>query len=125
MSPYNECCLPEGALCPKPFTLTSSETCVIKYPDTIVDIVEPNSPPYSVIYPGPTLTTFPQQTLVGTTALFNNRNLLCSGGSPGFRDVCGSGTACNSALPGHDAGNFNSFPPHMPKQLCCRTFRPA
>ncbi|NXC47528.1 KRFJ protein, partial [Penelope pileata] len=78
-----------GVRCPEPFALTSSETCVIKYPDTIVDIVDPDSPPYSVIYPGPTLTTFPQQTIVGTTALFDVGNLLGSRGSLGFRGMCG------------------------------------
>ncbi|NXE16986.1 KRFJ protein, partial [Lophotis ruficrista] len=95
MSPYNECCLPPGVTCPEPFAVTSSDTCVIKYPDTIVDIVDPDSPPYSVIYPGPTLTTFPQQTIVGSTALFDVRNLLSSRGPLGFRGACGSGTACN------------------------------
>ncbi|NXT96231.1 KRFJ protein, partial [Anhinga rufa] len=79
-----------GVTCPEPFAFTSNETCVIKYPDTIVDIVDPDSPPYSVIYPGPTLTTFPQQTIVGSTALFDIRNLLRSGGSHGFRGMCGS-----------------------------------
>ncbi|NXE85418.1 KRFJ protein, partial [Cochlearius cochlearius] len=79
-----------GVTCPEPFALTSNDTCVIKYPDTIVDIAEPDSPPYSVIYPGPTLTTFPQQTIVGSTALFDIRNLLCSRGSHGFRGMCGS-----------------------------------
>ncbi|NWS64814.1 KRFJ protein, partial [Chunga burmeisteri] len=73
-----------GVICPEPFALTSSETCVIKYPDTIVDIADPDSPPYSLIYPGPTLTTFPQQTIVGSTALFDIRNLVGSGGSHGF-----------------------------------------
>ncbi|NWH71959.1 KRFJ protein, partial [Piaya cayana] len=79
-----------GVACPEPFAVTSNETCVIKYPDTIVDIAEPDFPPYSVIYPGPTLTTFPQQTLVGTTALFDIRNLFNSRGSLGFRGMCGS-----------------------------------
>ncbi|NXJ72572.1 KRFB protein, partial [Rostratula benghalensis] len=90
MSPY-ECCLPPGLICPEPFALTSNETCVIKYPDTIVDIVEPDMPPYSVIYPGPTLTTFPQQTIVGSTALFDTRNLLGFQGSPRFGGTCGFG----------------------------------
>ncbi|XP_010138087.1 PREDICTED: scale keratin-like, partial [Buceros rhinoceros silvestris] len=76
MSPYNECCLPPGVVCPEPFAVTSSETCVIKYPDTIVDIVDPDSPPYSLIYPGPTLTTFPQQTIVGSTGLLDIRKFL-------------------------------------------------
>ncbi|NWI29727.1 KRFJ protein, partial [Sula dactylatra] len=78
-----------GVTCPEPFAFTSNETCVIKYPDTIVDIVDPDSPPYSVIYPGPTLTTFPQQTIVGSTALFDIRNLLGSRGCHGFRGMCG------------------------------------
>ncbi|NXH18739.1 KRFD protein, partial [Bucco capensis] len=72
-----------GLLCPEPFAITSNETCVIKYPDSRVDIVEPDCPPYSLIYPGPTLTTFPQQTLVGSTALGDLRNFLASKGSPG------------------------------------------
>ncbi|NXP78373.1 KRFJ protein, partial [Ramphastos sulfuratus] len=79
-----------GVLCPEPFALTSNEVCVVKYPDTKVDILDPDLPPYSVIYPGPTLTTFPQQTIVGSTALFDIRNLLGSRGSPGLGDVCGS-----------------------------------
>ncbi|NXI64284.1 KRFJ protein, partial [Anseranas semipalmata] len=78
-----------GVVCPEPFALTSNETCVIKYPDTIVDIVDPDSPPYSMIYPGPTLTTFPQQTIVGSTALFDIGNLLGSRGSLGFGGMCG------------------------------------
>ncbi|NXL93568.1 KRFJ protein, partial [Alectura lathami] len=78
-----------GVTCPEPFAVTSNETCVIKYPDTVVDIVDPDMPPYSVIYPGPTLTTFPQQTIVGSTALFDIGNLLGSRGSLGFRGVCG------------------------------------
>uniref|UniRef100_A0A8C5IVD3 Keratin n=1 Tax=Junco hyemalis TaxID=40217 RepID=A0A8C5IVD3_JUNHY len=78
------CCLPAGLACPEPFAVTRNETCVIKYPDTVVDIVEPDFPPYSVIYPGPTLTTFPQQTLVGSTALLDIRNFLGSQGFLGF-----------------------------------------
>ncbi|NXE57925.1 KRFJ protein, partial [Casuarius casuarius] len=79
-----------GVICPEPFALTSNETCVTKYPDTIVDIADPNSPPRSVIYPGPILTTFPQQTIVGSTALFDLGSLLGSRGSLGFRGLCGS-----------------------------------
>ncbi|NWU94408.1 KRF4 protein, partial [Upupa epops] len=120
MSPYNDCCLPPGVICPEPFALTSNETCVVKYPNTIVDIVEPESLPYSVIYPGPTLTTFPQQTIVGTTALFDIRNLLSSRGSHGFRDKCGSGTTCNLGLSFYDTGNFNPFSPHLSKQFFYR-----
>lgn len=125
MSPYDECCLPPGVVCPEPFALTSNETCVIKYPDTIVDIVEPDSPPYSVIYPGPTLTTFPQQTIVGSTALFDIGNLLGSRGSLGFRGMCGSGTSCNSGLPFFDTGNCNTLSPHFSKPFNYRTCRPA
>ncbi|NXF89688.1 KRFJ protein, partial [Eubucco bourcierii] len=73
-----------GVLCPEPFALTSNEVYVVKYPDTKVDILDPDLPPYSVIYPGPTLTTFPQHTIVGSTALFDIRNLLGSRGSPGL-----------------------------------------
>ena len=125
MSPFNECCLPPGVVCPEPFALTSNETCVIKYPDTIVDIVEPDSPPYSVIYPGPTLTTFPQQTIVGTTALFDISNLLGSRGSLGFRGMSGSGTACNSGLSFFDSGSGNPLSPHFSKPLCFGTCRPT
>ncbi|XP_063277268.1 feather beta keratin-like [Prinia subflava] len=96
MSPFHEFCLPPGLACPEPFAVTRNETCVIKYPDTVVDIVEPDMPPYSVIYPGPTLTTFPQQTVVGSTALLDIQNLLGSRGYPGFGgqpkpclDICG------------------------------------
>ncbi|RLV82478.1 hypothetical protein DV515_00016608 [Chloebia gouldiae] len=84
MSPFHECCLSVGLACPKPFAVTHNDTCIIKYPDTVVDIVKPNFPPYSVIYPGPTLTTFPQQTLVGSTALLDIRNFLGSQGFHGF-----------------------------------------
>ncbi|NWY63708.1 KRFJ protein, partial [Erithacus rubecula] len=92
MSPFHECCLPPGLACPEPFAVTRNETCVIKYPDTVVDIVEPDLPPYSVIYPGPTLTTFPQQTLVGSTALLDIRNLLGPRGFPGFGGTCALGS---------------------------------
>ncbi|NXC09397.1 KRFJ protein, partial [Orthonyx spaldingii] len=78
-----------GLACPEPFAVTCNDTCVIKYPDTIVDIVEPDLPPYSVIYPGPTLTTFPQHTVVGSTALLDVRKFLGSRGSHGFRGRCG------------------------------------
>ncbi|NWX52351.1 KRFJ protein, partial [Steatornis caripensis] len=125
MSPYNECCLPPGVICPEPFALTSNKTCVIKYPDTIVDIVDPDLPPYSVIYPGPTLTSFPQQTIVGSTALINTRNLLCSSGSHGFRGTCCSGTVCNSGLSFYDTGNFNPFSPHLSKPFCYTICRPT
>lgn len=121
MSPY-ECCLPPGLICPEPFALTSNETYVIKYPDTVMDIVEPDLPLYSVIYPGPTLTTFPQQTIVGSTALFDVRNLLGSRGFNGFRGMCGSGTACNSF---YDIGNFNPSFPHLSIPFCYRTCRPT
>ncbi|NXB09825.1 KRFJ protein, partial [Cnemophilus loriae] len=73
-----------GLACPEPFAVTRSDICVIKYPDTVVDIVEPDLPPYSVIYPGPMLTTFPQHTVVGSTALLDIGNLLGSRGSLGF-----------------------------------------
>ncbi|NXC63518.1 KRFJ protein, partial [Aleadryas rufinucha] len=95
MSPFHECCLPPGLACPEPFAVTCNDTCVIKYPDTIVDIVEPDLPPYSVIYPGPTLTTFPQQTIVGSTALLDVRNFLGPRGPHGFRGRCGSGSGFN------------------------------
>ncbi|XP_050186295.1 beta-keratin-related protein-like [Myiozetetes cayanensis] len=88
MSPFHECCLP-GLMCPEPFAVTSNETCVIKYPDTVVDIVEPDHPPYSLIYPGPTLTTFPQRTIVGSTGLLDLRSFLGSRGSLGFRELAG------------------------------------
>ncbi|NXI28094.1 KRFJ protein, partial [Sterrhoptilus dennistouni] len=90
-----EFCLPPGLVCPEPFAVTRNETCVIKYPDTVVDIAEPDMPPYSVIYPGPTLTTFPQQTVVGTTALLDIRNLL---GFHGFGGRFGSGSGFDAAL---------------------------
>ncbi|NXF13362.1 KRFJ protein, partial [Smithornis capensis] len=79
-----------GLMCPEPFAVTSNETCVLKYPDTVVDIVEPDLPPYSLIYPGPTLTTFPQQTIVGSTALLDIRSFLASRGSRGFGGMFGS-----------------------------------
>ncbi|NXM23945.1 KRFJ protein, partial [Oxyruncus cristatus] len=78
-----------GLMCPEPFAVTSNETCVIKYPDTVVDIVEPNQPPYSLIYPGPTLTTFPQHTIVGSTGLVDVRSFLGARGSLGFRGMFG------------------------------------
>ncbi|NXS03665.1 KRFJ protein, partial [Oxylabes madagascariensis] len=98
MSPFHGCCLPPGLACPEPFAVTRNETCVIKYPDTVVDIVEPDQPPYSVIYPGPTLTTFPQQTVVGTTALLDIRNLLGSRGCLGFGGRCGPGSGVNAGF---------------------------
>ncbi|XP_057243537.1 claw keratin-like [Malurus melanocephalus] len=81
MSPFHECCLPSGLACPETFTVTRNCTCVVRCPDTVVDIVEPNRPPYTMIYPGPILTTFPQQTLVASTALLDIPNFL---GSHGF-----------------------------------------
>ncbi|NXM70271.1 KRFJ protein, partial [Serilophus lunatus] len=78
-----------GLMCPEPFAVTSNETLVFQYPDTIVDIVEPDYPPYSLIYPGPTLTTFPQQTIVGSTGLLDIRSFLASRGSPGFGGMLG------------------------------------
>ncbi|XP_023797397.1 claw keratin-like [Cyanistes caeruleus] len=96
MSPFHERCLPVGLACPEPFAMTCNDTCVIKYPDTVVDIVKPYLPPYSVIYPGPTLTTFPQQSLVGSRGLLDIRNFLGSQGFHGFGgqpkpclDICG------------------------------------
>ncbi|NXK92467.1 KRFJ protein, partial [Formicarius rufipectus] len=88
-------CLP-GLVCPEPFAVTSNETCVIKYPDTVVDIVEPHHPPYSLIYPGPTLTTFPQQTIVGSGALVDVRSFLGARGPLGFGGMFGSGPAWTS-----------------------------
>ncbi|NXH44266.1 KRFJ protein, partial [Dicaeum eximium] len=98
MSPFHECCLPPGLVCPEPFAVTRNETCVIKYPDTVVDIVEPDLPPYSVIYPGPTLTTFPQQTVVGSTALLDIRNFLSSQGFHGFGGRCGLDWGVNAGV---------------------------
>ncbi|NXP66821.1 KRCL protein, partial [Chloropsis cyanopogon] len=92
MSPFHECCLPGGLACPETFTVTRSTTCVIKYPDTVVDIVKPNRPPYSVIYPGPTLTTFPQQTLVGSTGLPEIRSIMASQGFHGIGGTCALGS---------------------------------
>ncbi|XP_027525314.1 feather keratin Cos2-2-like [Corapipo altera] len=87
MSPFQECCLP-GLQCPEPFAVTCNETCVIQYPDTVVDIVEPHQPPYSLIYPGPRLTTFPQHTIVGSTIL-DVRSFLGARGALGFRELAG------------------------------------
>ncbi|NWH90229.1 KRFJ protein, partial [Aegithalos caudatus] len=117
MSPFHECCLPPGLACPEPFAVTRSDTCVIRYPDTVVDIVEPDMPPYSVIYPGPTLTTFPQQTLVGSTALLDIRNLL---GSLGFGGRCGLGSGVKAGFSFSDA-----FPPHSSRLFSCGTCRPT
>ncbi|NXO13296.1 KRFJ protein, partial [Oriolus oriolus] len=125
MSPFHECCLPAGLACPEPFAVTRNDTCVIKYPDTIVDIVEPDLPPYSVIYPGPTLTTFPQQTIVGSTALLDVRNFLGPRGSPGFWGRCGSGSGFNPGFSFRDTGNFDPFPPHLSQLFCCGTCRPT
>ncbi|NXB13632.1 KRFJ protein, partial [Rhagologus leucostigma] len=125
MSPFHECCLPAGLVCPEPFAVTCSDTCVIKYPDTIVDIVEPDLPPYSVIYPGPTLTTFPQQTIVGSTALLDVRNFLGPRGSHGFRGRCGLGSGFNRGFSFRDTGDFNPFPPHLSQLFCCGTCRPT
>ncbi|NXA02821.1 KRFJ protein, partial [Nesospiza acunhae] len=123
MSPFHECCLPAGLACPEPFAVTRSDTCVIKYPDTVVDIVEPDCPPYSVIYPGPTLTTFPQQTLVGSTALLDIRNFLGSQGFLGFGGRCALGSGADASFRGA-LGIFNPFPPHS-SQFCCGTCRPT
>ncbi|NXC28380.1 KRFJ protein, partial [Campylorhamphus procurvoides] len=124
MSPFHECFLP-ALLCPEPFAVTSNETCVIKYPDRVVDIVEPDHPPYSLIYPGPILTTFPQQTIVGSTGLVDVRNVLAARGPLGFRGMFGSGAALNSALACWDKGNLPPFPPHLSQLFCYRTCRPA
>ncbi|NWV33692.1 KRFJ protein, partial [Grantiella picta] len=103
MSPFHELCLPPGLACPEPFAVTRNDTCVIRYPDTVVDIVEPDHPPYSLIYPGPTLTTFPQQTIVGSTALLDVGKLL---GFHGFRGRCGFG-APGLSFRGSDSGSFD------------------
>ncbi|NWR40397.1 KRFJ protein, partial [Tachuris rubrigastra] len=124
MSPFHECCLP-GLMCPVPFAVTSNETCVIKYPGTIVDIVKPDLPPYTLIYPGPTLTTFPQHTIVGSTALVDVRSFLCARGSLGFRGMLGAGAALRSGLSFYDVGNFNPFLPHLSKLFCYRICRPT
>ncbi|NWI58211.1 KRSC protein, partial [Calyptomena viridis] len=76
-----------GLMCPQPFAVTSNETCVVKYPDTVVNVAEPDMLPFSLIYPGPTLTTFPQQTLVGSSALLDTRSFLDSQGSCGCRGL--------------------------------------
>ncbi|NXI17618.1 KRFJ protein, partial [Irena cyanogastra] len=123
MSPFHECCLPSGLACPETFTVTRSNTCTIKYPDTVVDIVKPNMPPYSVIYPGPTLTTFPQQTLVGSTALPDIRNFLGSQGFHGFGGRCALGWGASASFLGC-LGSFNPFLPHL-YLLCCGTCRPT
>ncbi|NXH32136.1 KRFJ protein, partial [Myiagra hebetior] len=125
MSPFHECCLPAGLACPEPFAVTCNDTCVIKYPDTIVDIVEPDLPPYSVIYPGPTLTTFPQQTIVGSTALLDVRKFLGPRGSHGLWGRCGLGSGFNAGLAFWEPGNFNLFPPHLSRLFCCGTCRPT
>ncbi|NXS11862.1 KRFJ protein, partial [Neodrepanis coruscans] len=96
MSPFQQCCLP-GLLCPEPFAVTSNETLVLQYPDTLVDIVEPQQPPYRLIYPGPTLTTFPQQTIVGSSALLDLRSLLAARAAPpGCRGRWGVGGLCRA-----------------------------
>ncbi|NWI45376.1 KRFJ protein, partial [Picathartes gymnocephalus] len=128
MSPFHECCLPAGLAWPEPFAVTRSDTCVIKYPDTVVDIVEPDLPPYSVIYPGPTLTTFPQQTVVGSTALLDIRKLLLAPqGSLGFGGRCALGSlGANAGLSSWGAGSSNRpFPPHLSRLFCCGTCRPT
>ncbi|NXG03397.1 KRFJ protein, partial [Sakesphorus luctuosus] len=78
-----------GILCPEPFAITSNERCVLRYPDTVVDIVEPDRPPYCLIYPGPILTTFPQQTIVGSTALLDLNSLLGARAPLGFGGMLG------------------------------------
>ncbi|NXE70307.1 KRFB protein, partial [Calcarius ornatus] len=75
MSCY-DLCRPCG---PTPLANSCNEPCVRQCQDS-----RPDFPPYSVIYPGPTLTTFPQQTLVGSTALLDIRNFLGSQGFLGF-----------------------------------------
>ncbi|NXS81965.1 KRFJ protein, partial [Erpornis zantholeuca] len=125
MSPFHECLLPAGLACPEPFAVTRSDTCVVKYPDTVVDIVEPDCPPYSVIYPGPTLTTFPQQTLVGSTALLDVRKFLGLGGPQGFGGRCGLGPGVGGGFRFWGREGFNAFPPHSPRLFCCGTCRPT
>ncbi|NXB76930.1 KRFJ protein, partial [Donacobius atricapilla] len=120
MSPFHEFFLPTALACPEPFAVTRNETCVVKYPDTVVDIVEPELPPYSVIYPGPTLTTFPQQTVVGSTALLDIRNLLGARGFLGFGGRCGPGWGVDAAF-----SFFDAFPPRSSQLFCCGTCRPT
>ncbi|NXO86511.1 KRFJ protein, partial [Sitta europaea] len=122
MSPFHELCLPGGLACPEPFAVTRNDTCIIRYPDTVLDIAEPHQPPYCLIYPGPTLTTFPQQTLVGSTALLEPRALL---GSPPCRGFGGTfGGRRGSPVCGGFWGR-GAFPPHLWQLFCCGTCRPA
>ncbi|NWU23428.1 KRFJ protein, partial [Dyaphorophyia castanea] len=125
MSPFHERCLPPGLACPEPFAVTRSDTCVIKYPDTIVDIVEPELPPYSVIYPGPTLTTFPQQTLVASTALLEAGKLPGPWGPHGFGGRWGSGSGWSGGFCFRGAGGLDLLAPDLRRLFCCGTCRPS
>ncbi|NWS35148.1 KRCL protein, partial [Polioptila caerulea] len=122
MSPFHALCLPAGLAFPEPFAVTRSDTCTIRYPDTVLDIVEPHQPPYSLIFPGPTLTTFPQQSLVASAALPELRELL------GPRPFPVLGGRCGGEGGSHTWGTFwvdPPFPPHSPPPFCCGTCRPT
>ncbi|NXA77256.1 KRCL protein, partial [Thryothorus ludovicianus] len=126
MSPFHDLCLPAGLACPEPFAVTRSDTCVIRYPDTVVDIVEPDFPPYSLIFPGPTLTTFPQQSLVGSTALPELRELLGPRAFPALRGRCAPARGGPTWGDFWGSGCWNPpFPPHSPPPFCCGTCRPT
>lgn len=88
--------------CPEPFAVTSNEIYSAQYPDRIVETELEDGQPCTVTYPGPILTTFPQQTLVGSSALFDMERLLGSRrsfefeGLLGLGGICGPGSLCNS-----------------------------
>ncbi|NXG76141.1 KRSC protein, partial [Baryphthengus martii] len=75
-----------GVTCPQPIAETSNEPCVQQCPDSRAVILPP---PTVVTIPGPILSSFPQESIVGSSgpawlgSSFTSRSSLGYGGSSG------------------------------------------
>ncbi|XP_010198854.1 scale keratin [Colius striatus] len=116
MSCYDLCPTSSGIAVPQPIANSCNEPCVRQCPDSTA-LIQP--PPVVVTFPGPILSSFPQQAVVGSSGaptfggstglggLYNAGSLYGYGGSLGYGAQYGYGSP---ALPTLGSGFCGPYP---------------
>ncbi|XP_053906787.1 scale keratin-like [Cuculus canorus] len=96
MSCYDLCPPKTGVAVPQPIAESCNELCARQCPDSTA-FIQP--PPVVVTFPGPILSSFPQQAVVGSSGAPAFGGNLGLGGLYGAGATLGSGGLCTPARP--------------------------
>ncbi|NXG39549.1 KRSC protein, partial [Dromaius novaehollandiae] len=91
MSCYELCVPQSGVACPRPIAASRNELCARQCPDSAA-LIQP--PPVVVTFPGPILSSCPQQSVVGSSGAPAFGGSLGLGGLYGAGATPGSGGLC-------------------------------